>query len=594
METITGEPVDMNSEMMTDEIGPKACRAYLVADVGHSHTTVTLYDVIEGSYRLIARGSVLTTAGSPWYDALHGLKSAIAQVSEITGRVLVNRNGRLICPTRMDGTGVDCFGLVVSAADPLRTILVGLLEDVSIASARKAIGTINAIEVDRFSLTDERSENSRLGSLLGKNPDIVFIVGGSDGGTDQRLLDLVDSLAMGISLRDEFQRPEVIYAGNTELRGQVDESLGELTKVQFVENVRPSIDNEQLDDVIGHLADAYGRLKVSEIPGFDVMRDWSSLPILPTAHAFGGITEYFAALHKGPVVGIDIGSASISMAVTRPGLVELTVRSDLGLGKPIINTLKRERPSNILSWLDDQMRETELRDFIYNKSVMPNTVPQDKDEQYLEFSVASSQLKKIVAGLPDELKPNGSGKQINLKLLILRGRMMTNAPQPGPPLLAVLDGLRPVGTFKVVLDSYDVLPAMGLLATHNPQLVVQVLDSGVLKDVGWVVVANGQSEIGNKVIGISIKVGDSEAVHIEIAYGSVYVIPLAAGQEADLSVQPVSGIDVGGGPGRKVELRINGGTLGVLVDARGRPLENEGDDISKRSRQQRWLKAVSS
>jgi hypothetical protein len=158
----------------------------------------------------------------------------------------------------------------------------------------------------------------------------------------------------------------------------------------------------------------------------------------------------------------------------------------------------------------------------------------------------------------------------------------------------VIDGLQPTGIFRIVLDEYDVLPAMGLMATHNPKLVVQVLDSGVLKDVGWVIVADGQSELGRPVLRISLAKAGSEIIRRDVKYGGLHVIALAPEQQAELTVQPARNIDVGAGLGKPIKQIVNGGLLGLIFDARGRPLEIKGDDVTKRSQRQQWLKAIGS
>ena len=119
---------------MTDEQTSFEQQSFLVADCGNTNTVVALFDVVEGHYRLIARASVLTTTGAPWFDVSVGVKQAIQKITKITGRQLLYEHGVLISPERKDGTGVDKFTAVISAADSLQTLLVGLFEDVSLAT----------------------------------------------------------------------------------------------------------------------------------------------------------------------------------------------------------------------------------------------------------------------------------------------------------------------------------------------------------------------------------------------------------------------------------------------------------------------------
>lgn len=587
-------PPEERDMMAEDQQSSPGCRSHMVLDLGSSYTVATLYDIVEGQYRLISRGSSLTTAGAPWYDAQSGFRSAVSQIAESTGRSLLNSRGFLISPRRQDGSGVDCFGMVVSAADPLRTILIGLLEDASIASAQKALRTIYSLEVDRFTLSEDRSEHSKLESLLRRDLDLVVIVGGSDGGSDERLLEQVDTLSIGLNLLDEFRRPQVIYAANSDLREQVFEKLDGVANVNLADNVRPSVDFEDLDDVIGLLASTYSSNKVSKIAGIEALKDASTLPVLPTAHAFGGITQFLAAINRGKVVGLDIGSGSTTMVVSNPENVELVVRSDLGLGAPVLNVLKNSGLADIFRWTDGLTRATEVRDVIYNKSLMPQTVPQDSKELVIEQAISSLLAKEATTGLTvgDYLTKGRKLKPI--KLLVLRGGILTKSPSPGHPILAVIDGLQPTGVFKVVLDANDILPAMGLLASHNPQLVVQVLDSGSLLDSGWVVVADGQADPGKAVLRLTLEMNGEPTVNREIKYGDLELIPLAPGEVAKMTLRPASNFDVGKGPGQQTKHKVSGGALGLLIDARGRPISIEGDEAKNRSQQQQWLRVIAS
>ena len=94
--------------------------SFLIADCGTVTTTVALFDTVAGHHRLVARASAPTTADAPQSNLLVGIRQAIRQISEITGRVLLDERGQLMMPAHTTGAGVDHFGATVSAAPPLR------------------------------------------------------------------------------------------------------------------------------------------------------------------------------------------------------------------------------------------------------------------------------------------------------------------------------------------------------------------------------------------------------------------------------------------------------------------------------------------
>ncbi|MCZ7669327.1 MAG: glutamate mutase L [Chloroflexi bacterium] len=127
------------------------------------------FDVAAGSYRLLARGVAPTTVSQPWSD-YHGWLVASHSPNRAYHRAQsAQQPTKLITPARLTGEGVDKFAAITSAAPPLNTVLVGLFDEVSLESARHALHTTYAHEVDTFSLNDGRNEDEKLTALIQKN-----------------------------------------------------------------------------------------------------------------------------------------------------------------------------------------------------------------------------------------------------------------------------------------------------------------------------------------------------------------------------------------------------------------------------------------
>jgi hypothetical protein len=66
-------------------------------------------------------------------------------------------------------------------------------------------------------------------------------------------------------------------------------------------------------------------------------------------------------------------------------------------------------------------------------------------------------------------------------------------------------------------------------------------------------------------------------------------IPLEIGQRAELHLQPLLRYDVGlGGPGRGGTLKVVGGQMGIVIDARGRPLQLPADRAKRLEMVKKW------
>src|SRR6059036_3677377 len=87
---------------------PASASSILVADCGSVFTKVSLFGLVEGQYRLMARGEAPTTIAPPQDDITTGVIQAINVIEFITGRRFVE-DGSIISPERANGHGVDMF-----------------------------------------------------------------------------------------------------------------------------------------------------------------------------------------------------------------------------------------------------------------------------------------------------------------------------------------------------------------------------------------------------------------------------------------------------------------------------------------------------
>src|SRR5690349_9336842 len=93
---------------------PATANSILVADCGTVFTKVSLLGIVEGQYRLMARGEAPTTASTPHKDITQGIVQAINEIEFVTGRHFVE-NGHLILPEQPSGDGADLFISTISA-----------------------------------------------------------------------------------------------------------------------------------------------------------------------------------------------------------------------------------------------------------------------------------------------------------------------------------------------------------------------------------------------------------------------------------------------------------------------------------------------
>lgn len=76
--------------------------------------------------------------------------------------------------------------------------------------------------------------------------------------------------------------------------------------------------------------------------------------------------------------------------------------------------------------------------------------------------------------------------------------------------------------------------------------------------------------------------------------GSIEVIPLHVNEQAYLSLFPAPTVDVGLGQGERAKAaeEIDGGLVGLIIDARGRPLVFPTNDKERQGRLMQWMQTM--
>jgi hypothetical protein len=78
----------------------------------------------------------------------------------------------------------------------------------------------------------------------------------------------------------------------------------------------------------------------------------------------------------------------------------------------------------------------------------------------------------------------------------------------------------------------------------------------------------------------------------ELSYGDMKLLPLGIGERAEITVDPARGFDLGAGPGKRVQRTVHGGTVGLILDARGRPLQLPEDRATCRQTIAGWIESI--
>lgn len=569
-------------------------KSLLAIDIGAVNTRAAFFDVIEGGYRFIGIGQSPTTSNAPVRNAMIGVQLAIENLQAMIGKSLMDDDGHLIIPSQPDGVGVDSMVTSISVGPVIKTIIVGLLPDVSLKSIEKLARTTYTHVVDSLQLNDPRRADEQVDAIVRYSPELVLIAGGVNGGATSSIQKLLEIIGLGIYLLPEAKRPAVLFAGNKELAMDIQVSLDNIASSIYVSpNIRPTLDVEDLAPAQHQLSNMVINIRQQQMPELDEIRTLSGGTLVSSSYAQGRMVRFLAGYFgsgKG-VLSFDIGASAISIGASFGGDLHLNVFPQLGLGEPLSALLQYTTLDDIVRWLPVDLSAETVRNYIYQKSLFPTAIPATKDELIIEQAILRQNLvlatNWMLQRLPGRLRLR-NGLLPSFEPIIAGGAAINGAANPGQKLLILLDGLQPAGITTIALDQNNLLAMLGTIAEVNSILPVQVIDSGVLSYLATVVSPISDVEYGTPIVHAKLIYDDGTEKTSEIVMGSLQVLPLENRQTARLQLRPLKRTDVGLGPGRAGEVEVIGSSIGVVIDARGRPLRLPADPGERRDLAKKW------
>ena len=572
----------------------------LAVDFGNVNTRAVLIDLVEGVYYVVAQAQEPTTAGFPTGDVAAGLTRALRKVGLASGRRLVGADGSLITPEQPDRSGVDTFVATASIGRPLRTVLLGLVPEISITSGLRAAAGTYVNVVHTISMDDARTPEDMLNAIVEARPDLIFITGGTEAGAREPVLEMARVARLATRLLPTGHKPVVVFAGNNAIADEMQDIFDGLTDVFIAENVRPSLETEALENAQLQLALAFDHFAESRHLGFEAVGKMSRLGVLPNAQSYNLIVDYLGhagkhGKHHEGILALDVGSAVSTMSASVDGHTATSIRTDIGLGHSARALLSYVGLDAIRSWLPFYVTDNEINAYAMNKSLRPATIPDTARSLYMEHAFLRASVRALLnasrpAWTPEQAFDDLTKPLPQFRRIIGAGAALANTERPGMAAMLMLDALQPVGVSLLQLDGRALIPALGALARTNPQAVVQVLDGGGLEDVCTSVSISGKPRPNRVIARVDITKENGETEKHNVNGGSLWVYPLSLGVKATVRISVKRGMHIGGK--RKIKLEVEGGTAGLIIDARGRPLPLARDPKALAAQLPEWYAQV--
>ncbi len=577
-------------------IDPSTCRAILATDCGSTTTkAILVLRLPSGEYHLAGRGEAPTTVEAPFSDVTIGVRHAIEDIQDLTGRRLLD-GGALICPSRGDD-GVDAYFSTSSAGGGLQMAVAGVISSITAQSAQRAALGAGAIVIDTISLDDPREDHARIEALRRLRPDMILLAGGVTGGTRRHvemLAEIIRAARPQPRFGGGFALP-VIFAGNPQARPVVDEMLGRVASVRHVRNVRPSMAAEDVQEARQAIHDLFLEHVMQQAPGYSRLMEMASADIMPTPSAVGVCVQDVAATRRQNVLAVDIGGATTDVFSVFEGQFHRTVSANYGMSYSLCNVMAEAGVDCIRRWLPFPFEARMLRDILRNKMIRPTTVPETLEELYVEQAAAREALRlslihhralavhiqgqmhqRRIEDLLD-VSDRSLVNLMRLDLCIGSGGVLSHAPNRLQAALMMLDAFQLEGITELAVDSIFMMPQLGVMSQLHPEAARQVFDRDCLVLLGAAIATVGPVRPGRPAMTVTLMRGDGRTETHACLGGELRRVPLGAGETGRVRVQPARGLDVGGGRGRAVERTVTGGVCGLILDSRGRPLSFAAD-----------------
>ena len=594
---------------------PNDIEVILATDCGSTTSKARFFKKIGNEYRYVTSGEAPTTVEAPYEDVTLGVRNAVREVEELTGHKLLFPEG-IITPSRGENEGVDLYITTSSAGGGLQMQVAGIIRTMTAESAERAALGAGAIVMDVLAIDDGREPWEKIERMRFLRPDMILLAGGVDGGSISHIVELaefINAASPQHRLGAAYEIP-IVFAGNKYARPQIEELLGDKFALQVVDNIRPTLEIENPEPARSAVHQLFMEHVMSHAPGYSKLMKWTEVPIMPTPAGEGAMFRTFAQAHKANLIGVGLGGATTNVYSHYDNKFVRSVSANLGMSYSKCNVLKETGIENIMRWIPFEMDRDNVRDRLRNKMIRPTTIPQTLKQLMVEHAVAREALKlglehhKLIARpllgarreqsieerLDSQIRSGTYINMANIEWVGGTGGLLSHAPRRVQSMLNLIDGFGVEGVTKLFQDSVFMIPHLGVLSTVHRKAALEIFEKDCLIRLGTCIAFSGKltpDDYGREVASLKITMPDGNVLDRKIEYGTLQKIELEEGETAEIEgrVQSPFSLTTKEGSDRRFNITVEGGVVGILIDARGRPIDLPETDDERRMKLREWF-----
>lgn len=213
--------------------------------------------------------------------------------------------------------------------------------------------------------------------------------------------------------------------------------------------------------------------------------------------------------------------------------------------------LNPARIEAISQWLSFSLDQRDLEDHLADLALYPESIPLSRNLLELVMAVLREEIRA------EATEPAGEAQ----RALVITDQLLARLPHQGLAILTVMDALQPQGALPLLYQAAEKEILLGTLVAFN-----NVQDRGIAAK-------------------IKIRRAPEEVTYLELPVGELVLLPL--GEEAvELEVVCENAVLA---EKKKALVDVIGGEVGVILDARGRPLKLGLETAARQAKLERWL-----
>ena len=437
------------------------------------------------------------------------------------------------------GPRTDGADLTVTYGEPLRLALLVGRDPANMSAAQACALGANADVVLTLSTATRASLIDRATALRDARPQAALVI--ADKSDAASIVELVEALRLGCGTRP----PSVFVCAEDRARPAIAASAGEMRFEALPTPTTPE----------GRAAIVTRLRALRRGPGDVVLRD----------EALEASARALVAAKARPTLILDVTGASTSLVFAAPGGPLIAAHSHMGIGAGADRVVARAGLDRVRRWIPRPIDAPALMERVFNRARWPDAVPTSPLTLALEMSLAREALAHLVrdarnAGLD-------TAAMRTAQAFIATGHL-ARFPRPAQTALVTIDGLAAEGTQLIGRELADALVVQGAIATRS---TVDV--TGTVEDVALAMTLEPKRST-------TVTVVDANGtIEERVTRGALFLVPTSGAVQAGIT----------GTNARRVADSLS---LGVIVDARGRPLELPQRDAERVPTIARWYSAL--